>query len=350
MAYLRVAIGLLALAVAACAGGGPSGVGDPVGRVAGDRIAGDATSVAAYDPLAIAAGSEVRSRDDVVHDAARGRDIPIRVYLPGVAGPAPVVLFSHGLGGSRAGSAFLGRHWAARGYLAVFVQHPGSDESLWRDVPAGARAAALARGASLRSLFDRLRDVPAVLDALERRGGDAADWLHGRVDARRVGMSGHSFGAITAQALAGQRAPGSGRSLADPRIRAAIIMSPSSPRRGDPARAFGGVAIPWLLMTGTRDLAPVGEADMASRLAVFPALAPGGKYELVLDGAQHSVFTERPLPGDTAPRDPRHHPVILALSTAFWDAWLRGDPAARAWLDGGGAQAVLAPKDRWQRK
>jgi len=37
-------------------------------------------------------------------------------------------------------------------------------------------------------------------------------------------------------------------------------------------------------MTGTKDVAPVGAADLESRLAVFPALPPGGKYELVLDG------------------------------------------------------------------
>jgi predicted dienelactone hydrolase len=50
-------------------------------------------------------------------------------------GAAPVVLFSHGLGGSRTGSVFLGEHWAARGYVAVFLQHPGSDDSIWKDKP-----------------------------------------------------------------------------------------------------------------------------------------------------------------------------------------------------------------------
>ena len=82
-------------------------------------------------------------------------------------------------------------------------------------------------------------------------------------------------------------------------------------------------------MTGTKDVAPIGGADVESRLAVFPALPPGGKYELVLDGAEHSAFTDRALPGDSAPRNPNHHRAILALSTAFWDAWLRGDAAAR---------------------
>ncbi|MCU0982443.1 MAG: dienelactone hydrolase, partial [Pirellulaceae bacterium] len=63
---------------------------------------------------------------------------------------------------------------------------------------------------------------------------------------------------------------------------------------------------------------------------VFPALAPGDKFELVLDKAEHSVFTERPLPGDREQRNLNHHRAILAISTAFWDAYLRGDAAAKA--------------------
>jgi hypothetical protein len=70
----------------------------------------------------------------------------------------------------------------------------------------------------------------------------------------------------------------------------------------------------------------------------------------VLDKAEHSAFGDRPLPGDREARNPNHHRAILAVGTAFWDAWLRNDAAARAWLDGGAARSVLAPADRWQRK
>ena len=40
--------------------------------------------------------------------------------------PAPVVLFSHGLGGSREGSVYLGEHWAARGYVALAMDLSGN--------------------------------------------------------------------------------------------------------------------------------------------------------------------------------------------------------------------------------
>jgi predicted dienelactone hydrolase len=172
---------------------------------------------------------------------------------------------------------------------------------------------------------------------------------------KHVGMSGHSFGAITTQAVSGQIFPGGAAigqaSFTDPRIKAAIIFSPSSPTAGAPQRAFGEVKIPWMLMTGTKDLVPaLTKTDMKSRLAVFPALPPGEKYELVLDRAEHSVFTDRPLPGDAQQRNPNHHRVILALSTAFWDAYLRNDPTAKTWLDGDGPKSVLEKNDHWQRK
>ncbi len=105
-----------------------------------------------------------------------------------------------------------------------------------------------------------------------------------------------------------------------------------------------------MLMTGTKDVAFIGDVDVNNRLAVFPALPPGGKYELVLYGAEHSAFTDRGLPGDTERRNPNHHRVILALSTAFWDACLGGNAAARTWLDGDDPNAVLEQNDRFMRK
>lgn len=301
-----------------------------------------------YDPLRVGA-AEPKAVDLSVSDASRQREIPVRVYLPAETAAAPVVLYSHGLGGSRETSAFLGQHWARRGYVAVFMQHPGSDTSVWSSKAEGERMGALEGAANITQFLARVADVSAVLDALTRWNGEAASPLKGRLDLAHIGMSGHSFGALTTQAVSGQLTS-TGRSFADPRIRAALIMSPSLPQRGDPATAFAHVELPWLLMTGTQDTAPIGHATAASRLEVFPALPPGHKYELVLDGAQHSVFTERPLPGDTAARNPHHHPSIEAISTAFWDTYLRGDPAAQRWLDGTGPRGILDPADRWQRK
>jgi hypothetical protein len=127
-------------------------------------------------------------------------------------------------------------------------------------------------------------------------------------------------------------------------------MSPSVPERGDINAAFGSVRIPWPLMTGTHDTAAIGSQTPESRRRVFPALAPGDKFERVLDKAEHSVFTERALPGDKERRNPNHHRAIFALSTAFWDAYLRNDAAAKAWLTGDSPRRILEPGDVWQKK
>lgn len=299
-----------------------------------------------YDPLAVDPNFQAQLRDLTAHDTARNRDIPVRIYLPESHPPAPVLLFSHGLGGSRAGSKFLGEQWAARGYVAVFVQHEGSDEAVWKDVPRWRRMAAMRRAASLGNFLLRARDVPAVLDqlAIWNKSGPLA----GRMDLGKIGMSGHSFGAVTTEAVSGETLPLSGTKLTDPRIRAAVIFSPSTPASTSAERAFGAVKIPWLLMTGTKDTAPIGRADMKWRLAVYPALHGAPKYEVVLDKAEHSAFTDRTLPGDREPRNPNHHRVILALSTAFWDAYVRGDQDALAWLNGAGPRTVMEPADEWK--
>jgi predicted dienelactone hydrolase len=202
--------------------------------------------------------------------------------------------------------------------------------------------------ASPESFIARVQDVGAVLDWLER-SREPDHPLRGRLDMTRVGMSGHSFGAITTQAVSGQRFPG-GAVAPDSRIKAALPMSPSPPQRGDAATAFRSVRIPWLVMTGTLDSSPIGNTGAAARREVFASLPPSFKYELVLDRAEHSAFTDRALPGDRSPRNPNHHRAILAISTAFWDAYLRQDQAARAWLDGSGPRSVLQPRDIWQRK
>ena len=318
----------------------------------GVLLSGTCPTVAqlSYDPLTLPAPGRPETVDLTVTDAPRQREIPLRVYLPPGEASAPVVLFSHGLGGSCKGCAYLGRHWAARGYVAVFLQHPGSDTSVWADQPSGQRMEAMRKAASGQNFLLRVRDVPAVLDQLDQWNKTAGHELDGRLELEKVGMSGHSFGAVTTQAVSGQGFARGRPLFTDSRIAAAVVMSPSSPRRGSPGDAFGKVSLPWMLMTGTKDLALIGDTDMKSRLAVFPALPPGSKYELVFDGAEHSAFTERALPGDTQPRNPNHHRVILALSTAFWDAHLRQDASARAWLDGDGPRSLLEKQDRWRKK
>lgn len=308
----------------------------------------------AYNPLEVRGHVGQEILDTSAHDAVRERDIPLRIYLPdqvendqGKA--APVILFSHGLGGTCKGGAYLGRHWAARGYVAVFMQHPGSDDSVWKDVPPRKRLAAAKKAASSENFLLRVQDVAATLDQLEKWNKQADHKLAGRLDLTRVGMSGHSFGAITTQAVSGQSQARIGQRYTDDRIDAALALSPSAPSRGEPDEAFGSVRIPWMLMTGTQDTARVGDQTPQTRQEVYPALPKTiCKYELVLHEAKHSAFGDRAMPGEGKSRNPNHHRAILALSTAFFDTHLRGDSLARQWLHGPSARAILEAEDRWR--
>jgi pimeloyl-ACP methyl ester carboxylesterase len=163
------------------------------------------------------------------------------------------------------------------------------------------------------------------------------------MDLEKVGMSGHSFGAQTTQVMAGQSA---GRiSLRDPRVDAAVMMSPSPPARGDAAAAFGTVKIPCLLMTGTLDDSPIGNTTPAERLKVFPHLKEAPAWQVVFDKATHMDFGQRE---GRVTKQSRYHRAILALTTAFWDAELKGKPEARKWLNGEATRKVLVPADRWE--
>lgn len=275
------------------------------------------------------------------HDAGRGRDVPVRIRMPAGTGKVPVILFSHGLGGSLDGGTNWAAAWAEAGFIVVNLQHPGSDRSI---VGSGRIAAAMAPA----QLVARVDDVHFVLDELGRRPREGACDLR-RADLARVGMSGHSFGAHTTQAIAGQHFPVPGIA-ADPRVRAAIAFSPSPPLRGSDAAAFGEIAIPFFSITGTEDVAPIMPGiTAADRERPFRAMPPGRKYLLVLDGANHMVFNAQDgLRGPASTASPHIRDAVISATILFWRATLLGDTAAEAALARFGAG--LAPGDRFEHK
>ena len=307
------------------------------------------TDAAEYDPMAVFSADPRSPVDVSIRDDRRDREIPIRVYLPKSVDSAPLILFSHGLGGSRRGGRYLGNHWSARGYVVVALQHIGSDESVWKGVPAGQRFSAMKSAASLQNNAARLRDVPVVLDQLTDWNQTRSHRFYHCFDVSKVGVSGHSFGAVTAQGVGGQTPPLIGNRFVDSRIGAAVMLSPSFRGRSDPSRTFGNVQIPWLLITGTKDTSPIGDTDVENRRKVYASLPDTiDKYELVLHEAEHFAFADEQQQWREQQRDPNHHQSILAVTTAFWDSHLRCDANARRWLHGRGMRTVLQPRDQWQ--
>jgi len=289
---------------------------------------------AAADPYAETGPYRVQESTDVWTDPARDRDVPVKIYRPvGVEAPE-VVIVSHGLGGSRRGIAYLGRHWASHGYLAVHLQHAGSDEHVWRDVPVRQRSAALARAANPVTAAQRPVDVSFALDEVARRFGLTVE--------KRSAVAGHSFGAHTAIASAG--ALFSGQSWGDPHIAAAIALSPPAMRTG----AFGGIVIPTLHFTGSRDDGVVSDHGPEVRRTAFNGISGPPKYFVWFDRADHMVFGGAERGVRDRALDKHVQDRVRAATTAFLAAYLRGDAEARAWLDET-FSTTLGPSDSLER-
>jgi predicted dienelactone hydrolase len=179
--------------------------------------------------------------------------------------------------------------------------------------------------------------------------------LAGRIDTSRIGMAGHSFGAITTLIAAGQRLPAPfDQTLAAPRIRAAMVMSPSSPRAGFATPdCYARMLMPIFHITGTRDDSPVANLKAAERLEPFKAIANVDQYLLVLDGANHMTFTDRPRifgRDFSYPERDRHQQLVKIAATAYWDSRLNENDAAREWLDEGGFATELGDQGTFEVK
>ncbi len=290
-------------------------------------------------------------------DSARGRLIPWRLRLPTNPGPWPLVLFSHGLGGSREGGAVWSEAWQTAGFMVLNLQHVGSDTTLLRNQ--GPRA--LSAAASAQELLARVQDVQFALDEIERQSKqNTSPWAACQRDA--IGLAGHSFGAQTAQALAGQHY-GMGRPpLTEARLKSFLLLSPNlGNERMRPKEAFGHITRPVLCMTGTLDGDPLAretdtQAAVAKRRSVYQGLAAGSKAELLLQDADHFTFAGNPAtsaafrrlsrePAATS-KEANHHGLISSISTAWWNAHLRLDANAAHWLH---APTGLSAKDPWLR-
>ncbi len=289
------------------------------------------------------------------HDAKRDREVPVKIYYPKTGnGPFPIIIFSHGLGGSRDGYAYLGNHWVSHGYVCVHVQHVGSDSAVWQDVPPAERMAALRRAAlNLDNAVNRPRDISFAIDQLTKLNSDDSLFKH-RLDLERIGVAGHSFGGYTTLAVAGEvffGVTGTEHSYADPRVKATIAMSAPAPlNKRDLDASFAKIKIPIFHMTGTRDDSPIGETKAEDRRISFDHIKNAPEYLVIFKDADHMVFSGRTAGMGNGERDAFFQKFILSGSTAFWNAYLKRDTTAKKWLSDGGFESVLGDDGKFSKK
>jgi dienelactone hydrolase len=263
-------------------------------------------------------------------DAARQRRLPVRLYWPRAAmDSVPLVVFSHGIGGSRRGYSYLGQHFAANGIASLHVQHVGSDRQLWFGNPL-ALVGRLQDAAKDSEALDRVKDVKHALDLLL-----TGPWGE-RIDAQRILAAGHSYGANTILLASGARVPRVGEmALRDERLRAAIIISaPPFYGEADVQRILQPVQLPSLHITATGDVIriPGYHSPYEDRVAVYQAVGSTNKTLAVFDGGSHSMFTDRVGTGGSV-LNPQVKAATRELALSFAQAQFgMAQPGLQEWV------------------
>ena len=268
-------------------------------------------------------------------DSQRQRRVPAKLYLPTTPtapGTMPLVVFSHGIGGSRDGYSYLGRYFAAHGYASLHVQHVGSDRQLWFGNPFSL-VARLSDAAQDSEALNRVQDLRVALDNLLAAKEGAL------FDTRRIVAAGHSYGANTTMLIAGAQIDQQGQklSLRDPRISAAILISaPPFYGMGDPKKILSSINIPTLHITATEDVIQIPGyiSGLQDRVDIFKAMGGNSTAPKVLavfrDGS-HSIFTDRAGTGGMD-LNPKVKIATRQLALAFLDGvQTRNYQAMDAW-------------------
>ncbi len=255
-------------------------------------------------------------------------------------GRSPLLIFLHGVPGTRVQNTFEFETLASRGYVVVSIEHTYA--AVGTVLPDGSHATyrvqdLLHTAAGQTRLIDVwTRDAQFVLDRLQALPvGDLSDTIARHLQVDRVGVFGHSLGGGAAAELMAR----------DARVKAGVDMDgvPGS------TAAAAGLHSPFLVFTspgtaadsladdqlafygGNRDSV---RAWFARRDAGIASLLRFGGTEVRMDGTVHTSFTDLPLWSPVLARrfgiagsdDPGDvHAAVTALTVRFFDQYLKGD-------------------------
>jgi dienelactone hydrolase len=285
-------------------------------------------------PLAL----DVETADGLtLHDAARKKELPYKVYFPRNGGPFPVILFSHGFGGSKDAFGPVGKHWASHGYVVI---HPGHADGMVRrnDTAVAPRVRPLLGGQmggflggmnDPQKTRDRVTDLVLLLDSLDELQ-KAVPGLKGKIDGSRIGAAGHSLGAYTAMLIGGVTVDlGSAKDVRflDKRVKCILpISAQGTGQQGLTDKSWNGLKLPMMTITGTRDRGAGGQG-LDWKKEPYKYSPPGNKYLVVIDGANHVSFG-----GGLGPRGEAITDAVKLSSTHFFDAYLKGSETSKKYL------------------
>ncbi|MGD1256341.1 alpha/beta hydrolase family protein [Mycobacterium seoulense] len=251
----------------------------------------------------------------------RGNDLQVHVSAPAQGQRLPVIVFSHGMTLTMDDYLPLSEFWAAHGFVVIQPTHLDSlglapddprTPGIWRY-----------RVEDLTHIIDQLGHVEAAVPGLP-----------GRIDSRLVVAAGHSWGAQTASMLAGARVIENGhtpgRSMADPRVKAALLLCLPGTGGLDltPLAAeyfpfmnpdFAHLTTPSLVVAGDHDQSPLSTRGPDWFTDGY-RLSPGASDLLVLAGGEHGLGG---IQGHNDTRTTDESPERVAIVQHATLAWLR---------------------------
>ncbi|OCC02574.1 hypothetical protein BA190_23025 [Labrys sp. WJW] len=232
--------------------------------------------------------------------------INVAENAPPAAGSHPLVLLSHGFGGSWRNLNWLAAELAGRGYIVAAPDHPGTTTADKRPEQAV-------------RLWERPHDLSRVLDAVSTDPG-----LAGPIEAGRIAAIGHSLGGWTVMALAGGRYDASrlpaacspaplcealaalglrdggtnpaklGADLRDSRI-GAVVSLDLGPALGFTPQSLAAVRIPVLVLAAGTPVPGIAALQQDSDY-LAKALPPASTRYLPIPDATHFSFMQLCLP------------------------------------------------------
>lgn len=221
-------------------------------------------------------------------------------------GKFPLILFSHGWGNWAMQYERIEAEWASAGYVVAAPDYPLST----RSAPGG-------------PIPTDVRNQPAdatfvITQVLDRNQA----LFNGAIDPDRIGAAGHSLGGMTTFGLVYAKC------CSDSRIKAAIPMAGIAGLSEPPFARFGvqaaknyflGAHVPLLILHGDHDELVPYQFGVKAYAAAKPP-----KLFVTFRNGKHHLYVGIADPGPIA--------AHFAITTAFWDRYLKNDSTAIARL------------------
>ncbi|MGF1517928.1 MAG: alpha/beta hydrolase [Nodosilinea sp.] len=312
----------------------------------------------------------------VVSGVPRSVQLYLPEVLPGQRSKPPqgfpLVVISHGLGGTSASYTYLANYLAEAGIAVAALEHTGSNDQQLSALLTGLSSTVVQDEEFLR----RPREVSLTLNALANLNTSPSP-IRGQLNLSRVGAIGQSFGGYTALALAGAtfdsegllevcppstlsfnpslllqcqaaNVINSGVSLADPRVGSIFVINPiGSALFGE--IGYGQIAVPTMVVASTADtIAPA----FPEQLQPFTWLTAPVRYLLMIDQGTHFSSIGDVAAGDQPVAIPTEiiglRPEVVwsylqVLSLAYFKLTLEGDQRFEPVLSAAFAAALANP-------